>query len=607
MMKKVLSVALALVLALGVCAVAVSAASATDLEKALAKLPSEYNAQFYNDNTASAILAARAQAAAALASGDAAAIDEAYTLCVAARDLASASEERYIEADDDYLPYYVNRDESKATVTLDMATDAAPYLKSGDTFNVTISMDANFIIRSMAIGFAYDATKLEYVSASYPNNEAAAKFGQASDPIYPDWTHLANGREKVGSIPETWTAEQKAQYNILVKLISHSVDYDNYVAPDGKTEMFTVTFKVKENVPDGEALIFFDHAMQATFENNIMGEFAFPSLRATRAYGADLNDYSVDVDGVSRLNSRITDAQATVDQTFVFETETLTLNIGEAPLPANYEELDAAIASIADYNAEDYTEDSWAAFAEAVDDAQNCDRNLLAADQDIVDGFTNAIIAARDALELAQSQNCKIINVEAVSTVRAYQVVTLAVTAEGNPIKISFTSSDGKTYTVTRTHANVQSIEANDNDQEVWTIAFPFRSENETYLAFAKYSDIGWAEPGFRFKLEDKHEIDKNVYSWSIDGMEDGVIASGKHEVTVVTGLDVSKVQLAIGTSTATFSSSNASYNDVNGQRIWTINYKFNKLGNVSYAIRVRTAKTAFETSDKTMDIEVWF
>ena len=59
MLKKVLSVVLALVLALGVLAVATSAASASDLQTALNSLPSEYNAQFYNESTQAAILEAR--------------------------------------------------------------------------------------------------------------------------------------------------------------------------------------------------------------------------------------------------------------------------------------------------------------------------------------------------------------------------------------------------------------------------------------------------------------------------------------------------------------------------------------------------------------------
>jgi len=608
MLKKVLSVALALVLALGVCAVAVSAASASDLQTALNKLPSEYNAQFYNDNTQAAILEARAAATEALASGDAAAIDAALAQCQAARTLASASEERYIEEDDDYIDYYVNRDESKAVVDLDMQTNAAAYLKSGDTFDVTISMKTNFIVRSMVLGFAYDATKLEYVSASYPSNEAASVFGQASDPIYPDYTHVAGGREKAGSIPDNWNADMKAQYKILVKTIAHSIDYDYYYAPTEKTELFTVTFRVKEDVEDGQALIFFDHGMQATYSNSILGEsdYMFPALKVTRAYGAGLNDYSIDVDGASRLNNRIQDSQATVDQTFNFETESITVNIGEAPVAADYTALDAAIASIADYTEADYTEESWAAFAQAVAAGQACDRNLLEADQGVIDGLTEAIVAARDALELNQAEGCAVLAVDVVGTLRAYQTTTLAVKVEGNPIKINFTDADGKTVTINRDNAALlKEIIDNGDGTETWTIRFVVRAQSQNYQVFARYAGTGWAYPGYKCKLEDTHEIDKNVYSYSIDGVEDGRLGSGRHTVTVETGLDVTKVQFVCGSSTATYSSSNASFEDVDGRRVWTINYNFGKLGLVSYAIRVRTVSTAFETSDVSMDVEV--
>ena len=88
MVKKVLSVVLALVLAVGVCAVAVSASTVDDLNAIVAKLPSDYNARFYNDETSAAIANAKEVAAAALASGEQADIDNAVAVCQAAYDQA---------------------------------------------------------------------------------------------------------------------------------------------------------------------------------------------------------------------------------------------------------------------------------------------------------------------------------------------------------------------------------------------------------------------------------------------------------------------------------------------------------------------------------------
>ena len=85
MAKKVLSVVLALVIALGVCAVAVSAATTSELNEILASLPDDYNARFYNDKTVDAISAAKTAAAAAIASGSQSDIDNAYALCEAAK------------------------------------------------------------------------------------------------------------------------------------------------------------------------------------------------------------------------------------------------------------------------------------------------------------------------------------------------------------------------------------------------------------------------------------------------------------------------------------------------------------------------------------------
>ena len=115
----------------------------------------------------------------------------------------------------------------------------------------------------------------------------------------------------------------------------------------------TLTFKVKEDVEDGEALIFLSHDFQATFDNNITGYYAYPAIKFTRAYGLTKADTVADYTGRIKRVDGVSDQQATVDQTVNFTTEQITLKIGEAPVPADYSALDAAIAKMANYNQDD--------------------------------------------------------------------------------------------------------------------------------------------------------------------------------------------------------------------------------------------------------------
>lgn len=598
MLKKVLSVALALVLALGVLAVATSAASASDLETALNSLPSEYNAQFYNESTQAAILEARAAATDAIASGDPEAVDSAYNLCTAASALAKAKEERYIEEDDEYVNYYVNRAESRAVAEISLETDAAEYLKAGDTFNVTVSLDANFYIRTMTLGFAYDKTKLEFVSDSY---ETVQYLDLTASPIQPDFAHNAAGKEKDGGFPNTWDAAKKAQYNILSKSISFDALADKYFKPDGMTKLMTLTFRVKENVEDGEALIFLDHDLQATFDELILGTYGLPAIKFTRAYAESKTEMVADYTGKVKMNREIVDQQATCDQTVNFTTEQIVLKIGEAPVPADYTALDAAIAKMATYTQDEYTEESWAAYAAAVEAGQKCDRNLNTEDQATIDALTKAITDAEAALEFKVVEECAIISVTPVGTFKPKEYATLDVLVKGKAIKLQFINSLKQTYTITRDN-RVLSITDNGDGTETWRITIFAKNASENYEVYAKYADLGWVLPGFKYKLEASTDLDKNVYSVEIADAYKGAVYYGRHTVTVKTGIDVTKVQFAIDGKTVTYTTP---YEDVDGVRVWTIDFNFATLGTLSYDVRVRTASTVFETSDKTMDVIV--
>jgi hypothetical protein len=74
--------------------------------------------------------------------------------------------------------------------------------------------------------------------------------------------------------------------------------------------------------------------------------------------------------------------------------------ISEEVAKADYAELDAALAAIAELDEDDYTAESWAILVAAAEAAENIDRNLTQYDQDIVDAAVYAITEAMLALDL---------------------------------------------------------------------------------------------------------------------------------------------------------------------------------------------------------------
>lgn len=617
MVKKVLSVVLALVMALGVCAVAVSASTTDDLNKLLTMLPSDYNARFYNDNTSAAIANAKEVAAAALASGDQADIDNAVAVCQAAYDLAFEEAEYVLTEDSDFgsegdvWPYYVNRDENKATVEIGMRTDAAKYLKAGDTFTVTLSLKTNFYLSTYSIGFAYDHTKLEVVDAAmteymatyYENLGMNASYGRNS----------VTNAVRDGYFPSSWSAEKIDQYYLFCNPFISNMDSKeaNLLCLDEMTDALVVTMKVREDATDGEAAIYISDEFLDHFIPTDWG-YPEPLIRFSRGCG-ELREGLYTVGTLERNGSVTTksgyltvDDQAMYDKTITLPDD-LVLNIGEAPAAADYTALDEAIASFATYDSTLYTADSWADFANAVEAGKGCDRDLYADSQSEIDALTKAIVDARDALVLLD-QGSKIKSVTAITAVRYKEYVTLAVKVEGSPIKIRLANAEGGTFTKPRDHATVLNITDNGDGTETWNIKMMVYDETETYTFTARYADLGWVEPGYVYVLKaaDLDGLDLMVYSYDIEGAEDGRILFGTHKVTVVTGIDVAKVQFVKDGNTWTYSASNATYEDVNGQRVWTLNHRFVSLGDgQQYGIRVRSAKTAFEMTNTVLTVDV--
>lgn len=595
MAKKVLSVVLALVIALGVCAVAVSAATTSELNEILASLPDDYNARFYNDKTVDAISAAKTAAAAAIASGSQSDIDSAYALCEAAKTLVEEKGQYYapdpmIPGEGEWKDYPINRDESKAHAYYQWSTDASKYLKAGDTFTLSIKLKTDFYISSMYLGFAYDATKFEIIDAkssdailqSLMSNGFNYKWGRSvtDDSILSEYW------------PSSWTDAMKEQYNqFCVSYSTNTTDNDIWMPTDFE-DAVTVTFKVLDNVTDGTGKIYMSKEFTTPFISDD-ADYTEPSIRFDRASGSKHADFV------------LPDECASYDQTIAFP-EDINLTIGEAPAAADYTYLDAAIASIADYTESDYTAASWKVFADAVAAGKAVDRNLTADSQSVVDAATKAIVDAREALEFQQAEGCRILSVVPSAPVQLAEKTVLDITVEGNPTKVRFVNKDLNTWTYDRNNAYVIDITDNGNGTETWKLRFNVYAEKSVYSIYAKYAGEGWVEPAYKFALKvNSSSDDKNVYSYEINECYDGVMYNGVHKLTVVTGAGVYKVQLYKGGNTWTYTANNATVDYVDGNKVWTIDMNFAQLGDQSYSIRVRTLQSAFEFSDKTINVEV--
>lgn len=604
MLKKVLSVVLALVLALGVCAVASSAATAQTLQELLDKIPSEYNAHFYNDDTEALILEARSAAEAALASGDAAAINSAYALCQDAYDTANDGEEIWCDAIDDYMWVYTNREESKAIADFYYETDAPEYLKPGDTFHVTVSLKTNFYIRTLYTGFAYDKTKFEYVPDSIVYPDANREYLNVENgSTKPDWGYNSSGQELHGGFPDNWTTEMKSKYNLLEKVFFFYSKATEFFMPTEKTELYTLTMRVKDDAKLGETgNIFVNNDLCATRDNYLLGEYNYALIEFTRAYSRYIDEIVADMDGVRRAAWKVTDETAASGQTINFHGDTdFTVTIGEAPSTVDYKALEDAIAAAEALNEADYTEATWADLAKAVEAGKE---GLTADDQATVDALAADINAKIQALAPFE-QDSEIISVTAKTTPVVGVFTTLEVLVSKPAYKLQFVNAAGGTATYYPGNDRVISVVDNADGTQTWTIKMMVYQTSETYKVFPKFSSV-WDSKYYRFILKDTHEYDGKIYSVSVPDAKDSRVKLGRHDVIVEAGLDVRKVQFSYLGTTATFTTDNASYEEVDGRNVWTVNFNFCKAEDGFTAdLLARTPVGGFEKTDVTLVVDV--
>lgn len=619
MLKKVLCVVLSLVLALGAMSVAAFAASADEIAAAVAMLPTDYNAQFYNDETVAAIQAAKAAAAANAAN--------AVELCEAA--YALVTEEAY---DDFDAAYFVNRDESKAVVNYNLNTDTSK-VKPGETFDVTLSVQSNFAIGSGRFSIAYDKKALEITNVTHPvemetfikyNNPSYSYMNPNNSDLIPmEWLEGADGETAIEN------------YN----LFSFAFACNAGAAPsvwfpqDAADDVITVTFKVKDDAADGVAKVFVDDTLNCSYFEYETDEYFLEDLLAfCRANDPEVRPatYTPNYEGGRYANGSIVyDILAQYDQTTVFggvgaETYTSTdVYGGEAvevngvainmeiasTKPADYSKLEAAVAEAGNYSVNDWTPETYGKLADAVAAANNCDPNLTEEQQATIDALEAAIYAAIEGLARQQAAGCPIESITANGEIKLLQYANLSIVIKNAPaMKIRFVDENGGTRTYAADNENVKSITDNGDGTETWIVSVPASKLSATYSVYVRYAETGWNEVAYVYDMEaiDTTVLDDRFISWDIVDDYEGAIYKGVNTIVVVTGLDVSKVQFMKKGNTWTYTGANATVVDADGVRTWTIKMNFSALGDQSFDIRTRTVKSTFASTGETMDVTVF-
>lgn len=625
MLKKVLSVVLALVLALGVCAVAASAATASQLEELLQHLPNERNAHYYKDATEAQINEARTAGEAALESGDASEINKAYALCQAAYDEAWASEEVEYDEWGDTVAVFYNRDESKAHATLYYDTDAGDYLMPGDTFDVTFSIKTDFPLRQFRVAFAYDKTIFQ-ANETPDTAGSSISFADAIVDVLDTTLHTYNTaygyRPDNGQFitnrqfyPITWSQEKISQYNFIEKEFSRNTKHDaDFMFPTEKTEIFTVSMKVRDDAAIGSTgEIFVCPEMCANMENDYLFD-GIPSMpiKIFRGLSTDPYERVADIDNRIQPAYAVTDEGTGVGQTITWEGTALkTYTIGEEPVvELDYEALEAAVNEAAGYEAAKYTEDSWKVYEDAVAAGAAELEDKALETQDDIDALTKTITDARDALVLAPEEPSEILNITELTTPVVGKYTTLEVLIDKPVKKVQFIDVNGNTFTYYDGYSHTLDIKDNEDGTQTWTVELMSREPEETYDARVKNLDSSWSDKTYTYEAT-VQTSDNTIFSAEVpDAAETGGrLKYGTHEMVVKTSTDVTKLQVIYNGTTTTYSptSSKATVEEVDGKLVWTLKINFYKVGNnLLYQFATRTSMASWKTSeDVTLTLDV--
>ncbi len=195
-----------------------------------------------------------------------------------------------------------------------------------------------------------------------------------------------------------------------------------------------------------------------------------------------------------------------------------------------------------------------------------------------------------------------VISAETIAPAVIGEYAQVSVNVKGSPLAIRFVDENNNAITVNRDEAQI--TENNDNT-ETWAVNLLVNSNEQQFTVYAK-NETGWLTKGTAYSLKAKViNYSTEIKDFDIKGSLDGVTYNGMNTITLTTANGVTKVQLMQNGNTWTFNENNSVVTEVDGQKYWTLKMNFYKLGDNSFDIRVRGAKTAFEFSQK-LDITVY-
>ena len=286
-----------------------------------------------------------------------------------------------------------------------------------------------------------------------------------------------------------------------------------------------------------------------------------------------------------------------VDQLYLFdknlhiESTSVKIAGGAEEEKADYTALDAAINGFNSSLSRLYTKDSWNRYATAVTAASNVSRDLLKADQAIVDNATAGIESAKNALVLNSIVSADVVGTPTIGSDANVQVVV-----NGSPNAIRLVGDDENALTFERANAVITA----DGDNEIWSVKVAVSAEKASYTVYAKWGDE-FNNVGTSINITATEGADLSIHSISIPDMYptgtymDGKISAGKHDVIVRTSKDVFKIQF-IDPQGNTRTYDQVMYTPVvdGDELVWTLPHSFAPYGIMNLAVRTRAANTTF-------------
>ncbi len=511
--------------------------------------------------------------------------------------------------------FYKYRREDKANANVRLVPSKTD-LKPGEEFTVDVYLttDFYFSISQLKTTFFYNNTLVDMIGCDEKNKGTAdADKGQDASEMkqhiigsyfsdyatYDEMTHVGDytygsyikslGDMRELEWPESVLAIDNWQNTMEAYLFMFDSRDDVKIVPALKPQdelLLTLKMKVKDDAKVGSTTqilapgdAMYSSAKELFYEDQEAQDKPItPYWQFVRVNPKENSDDLYMADYLTQYDQTITSTPATVNI------------VGDDVQKADYTALDAAIAGFDASVSGLYTAATWNAYASAVTAGTNVSRDLLIADQAIVDAATKAITDAKAALALNKLVSADVIGTPTIGSAANVQVVV-----NGSPAAIRLVNTDGNALTFNRDDATITA----NGDNEVWNIKVSVSSATADYNVFGKWGEE-FNDAGLALTINATEGLDLSVHSIVVPDMyptgtyTDGRIYAGIHTVIVRTSTDVHKLQFVdpYG-NTRTFDKVTWTPVVEGDELVWTIQFNFAQ-GVFNFAARTRAVNTTF-------------